>query len=155
MAVVWLAVARSRARPRREGGHHLDEAGLLVVDLVAVDVDHPVVALGQREGDLERGDAVLARVLEVGDGAHRVGPPAHRLLEQLGAAVVRADALLGEGDDLEADDLADALAHLEQRVERDEARIADVDVRAHVQDAVGRVPAEHLGRAVDDVLPGQ
>src|SRR4051812_2934399 len=57
-----------------QGRQHLDEAGLLVVDLVAVGVDQPAVPLGEVDGDLQGPDAVLARVLEVRDGADDVHP---------------------------------------------------------------------------------
>ena len=102
------------------GGQHLDEARLLVVDLVAVDVDAQPVPLGHVDGDVDRAHAVLTGVLEVRDGADDVDPAAGGLLEQLLAAREGADALLRERDELQPDHVADALAHLQQRVEGDE-----------------------------------
>ena len=65
------------------------------------------------------------------------------------------DALLREGDELQVHDVADALAHLDHRVERRERRIGGVDVAPNVQDSVGHLPAEDLLHPLDDVVVGE
>ncbi len=74
------------------------------------------------------------------------------LLEQALAIGEGQDPLLREGDELQIDDIAHAVAHLDHRVERGERRIGGVDVAADMQDAVRNLPAEDLLDAPDDVI---
>ena len=109
-----------QARPGRPRGEHLDEPRLLVVDLVAVGVDAQAVPVGEVDGDLHGAHAVLAGVLEVGDRTDHVDATPGRLGEQLLAVRERADALLGEGHQLQVHHVADPVTDLEESVERDE-----------------------------------
>ena len=87
--MVWLAVTRPAIPPLdRLGDHDLDEAGVVVVGLVAVDVDLQPVVLGQREREAHRLDAVLAGELVVRDRADDVRAVLHRPAHQCRAAVV-------------------------------------------------------------------
>ena len=139
----------------RQCRQHLGEPGLVVVDLVAVRVQHQAVPFGQADGYLQGADAVLPGVLEVRDRAHHVravlGGAGHQFL----AAGKRADALLRERHELQADDVPDLIPDLGQRVQCGQLRVGHVDVAAHVQYAVGRLPAQHLGGPADHVLAGE
>jgi hypothetical protein len=134
------------------GGEHLDEPGLLVVDLVAVSVHPQVVPGGEVDGDLHRPHAVLTGVLVVGDGPHDVDAQAHRLVQQLFAVREGDDPLLRKGDELEGHHVLDPLAHLDERAQRGQARVGDVDVAADVQHAVGDLPPQHLEHPAHHVV---
>ena len=154
--MVWLAVTRPpMPEPDRLRGHHLDEARVVVVGLVAVDVDAQALVGGERHRELDRALAVLARQLEVRDRAHHVDAHVDRAAHQLLAAVERHDALLRKGDQLQLHLVADLLAQLEQRAHRAQLGVADVDVAAHELDAVGQLPAQHGADAALDVVDGQ
>ncbi len=81
----------------RLGRHHLDEARMVVVGLVTVDVDAQAVLVSQRHREPDGLHAVLARQLVVRDPADDVGPDLHRLAHQLAAAVEAENPLLREG----------------------------------------------------------
>ena len=66
------------AAPDRLGHHHLDEPRVVVVGLVAVDVDAQAVLVGQRHRELDRLHAVLAGQLVVRDRRRRRPRPAPR-----------------------------------------------------------------------------
>ncbi|MNO90852.1 hypothetical protein D3C76_823830 [compost metagenome] len=107
-------------------------------------------ALGQVHEELHRADALVAGVLEMRNAAHHIGTHADGFFHQLAAIAVRLDALLGECDDLHVDQMPAFFAHLEHGLERRELRVGDVDVGAHVLDAVGGkglegFPGAHLG----------
>ena len=58
----------------------------------------------------------------------------------------RTNAALREGDDLDGDEVAEALAHLQDRVQILEAElVVDVDMAAHVQRAAGHHLAHEVG----------
>ena len=116
IAVVWLAVTRpDMLRPDRLGHHDLDEPRVVVVGLVAVDVDPQPVLLGQRERETHRLDAVLAGELVVRDAADDVGAELDGLAHELATAVERKDAELRKRDELQVDLAARLLSKLDQR----------------------------------------
>jgi hypothetical protein len=68
--------------------------------------------------------------------AHQVGALGDCLVEQRGGAGRAGDAALREGDDLDADEIAEALADRQHGLEVLEAElVVDVDMAAHVQRA--------------------
>ena len=114
--MVWLAVTRP-CSPRRivSGGHHLEEAALRVVGLVAVQVGGPPVARRQREHRLHVALAVLPGPLEVRDAAHHVGAQLERLDHERLAVRERVDALLREGHELDRHHAPPGLPQLQER----------------------------------------
>ena len=143
------------AAPDRLGRHHLDEAGVVVVGLVAVDVDAQAVLVGQRDRELDRLDAVLAGQLVVRDPADHVRAELDGLAHQLPAAVEAEDPLLRERDELQVDHAAHLLAQVDQRPQRPQLRVAHVDVAADVLHAAGELPAQDLPYPRLHVLVGQ
>ena len=89
------------------------------------------------------------------DRPDHVDAEADRPPHQLLAAFEGVDALLREGDQLEAHLLAQLGPGLEETADRGQLGVADVDVAAHVLDAVGELPAEHRQRPPLDVLDRQ
>ena len=147
--------AAAHPEPDRLRGHHLDEARVIVVGLVAVDVDTQPLVGGQRHRELDRALAVLARELEVRDGAHHVDAHVDRAPHQILASVERHDALLRKRDELQLHLVADLLTQLDERANRAQLRVADVHVAAHELDAVGQLPAQHGADAALDVVDAQ
>ena len=106
------------------------------------------VSRGQLEQEVDLLDAVLAGPLVVGDAADDVAAQAHRLAHQLLAVGERQDAVLGEGDQAQVDQVAHLVAQLQQGAQRDEVRVAHVDVRADEAGALGHLPEDRLARPV-------
>ena len=106
----------------RLGDHRLDEPRVVVVGLVAVDVDEQPVLVGQGHGEPHRVDAVLAGQLVVRDGADDVCAELDRLAHQVRATVEAEDAELRERHDLQLDEAGRLLAELDQGPERRAAR---------------------------------
>ena len=129
---------------------HLDVTREGVVALVAVHV-HQEMALGRDPTQaLDRRGTVGHGPLEMRNATHHVNAHVERRREGafgLGPAQV---AVLGEGDELEIDLVAHQLAHLEQRLDRLQIRVADVDVAANDQRPAGDRPAAQLERPVPD-----
>ena len=113
---------------RCESGHHFDEPGLLVVDLVAVHIDGNTVLFGEVEDDPQRGHAVFGRALIVGDAANNVGSHLECLLEKLRPVAERQDGVLRKGDNLDLDPILDVLAQLKDGFQRCQLWIGDVNV---------------------------
>ena len=113
---------------RCESGHHFDEPGLLVVDLVAVHIDGNTVLFGEVEDYPQRGHAVFGRALIVRDAANNVGSHLECLLEKLGPVAERQDGVLREGDNLDLDPVLDVLAQLKDGFQRRQLWIGDVNV---------------------------
>ena len=89
------------------------------------------------------------------DAADDVGPELDRLAHQRRAAVEGKDALLRERHELQVDQAADFLAQVGESAQRGELRIAHVDMAAHVLDAAGQLPAQHLAYPAPDIVVGQ
>ena len=89
------------------------------------------------------------------DAADDVGAQLDGLAHQLLAAVEAEDALLRERDELEVDQAAHLLAQVDQRAQRGQLGVADVDMAAHVLDAAGELPAQHLPDPGLHVLVGE
>ena len=142
------------AHPQPDGlrGHHLDEARLVVVGLVAVDVDPQPLVGREVEGELDRKLAILARQLVMRDGADHVHPQVDRSAHQVLPAVKGHDPLLGKRHQLQRHLVADLLAQLDEGAHGFQLRVTDVDVAAHELDAVGQLPAEHGTDALLDIL---
>src|SRR5437879_357602 len=65
------------------------------------------------------------------------------------------NTLLWKCDQLQRDLIRKFLSDLEQRAQRGEFRVANVDVAADEEDPVGDLPAEHLGNPALDVFDRQ
>ena len=80
------------------------------------------------------------------EAAQKVGALGDGGVEQGGRARRAQDAALREGDDLDGDEVAEALADLQDLVEVLQAElVVDVDVAAHVQRAAGHDLAHQIG----------
>ena len=128
---------------------------MIVVGLVAVDVDLQAVLVGERHREPDGFHAVLAGQLVVRDAADDVGTQLDGLAHQLPAAVEAQDALLRECDELQVDQAADLLAQVDQRAQRAQLRIAHVDMTADMLDAAGELPAQDLTDPRLHVVVGQ
>lgn len=118
-------------------GQHLEKARVGIVGLVAMDVHQAAGALGQVHEEFHRAHALVAGVFEVRDAADHIRAQANGFLHQLAPILEGLDALLGKGDDLQVDQVGGLLAYLEHGLECGQRRIGDVDVGAHVLDAMG------------------
>ena len=147
--------APTHAEPDRLGRHHLNEARVVVVGLVAVDVDAQPFLGGERHRELDRPLAVFACQLVMRYRADHVDAHVDCPLHQVLAAVERHDPLLRERDQLHRHLVADLLAQLHQGANGAQLRIADVNVAAHELDPVGELPPEHRAHAALDVVDGQ
>ena len=123
------ASARCRLRRRRAGGCRCRHRGApampkMVLEMaVEIAVDADGIEAAQKVGAL-------------GDG----------LVEQLRGARRTRDAALREGHDLDGDEIAEALAHLQYLVKVPETKlVVDVDVAAHVQRAARHHLAHEIG----------
>ena len=145
IAVAWPATTRPlHAVAHRAGRHDLKEARLLVVGLVAVEVDGCAGLLREVEQELDLLDAVLARPFVVGDAADHVAAEAHRLAHQLLAVWERQDAVLRERDQAQVHDVAHLVAQLEQRAEGRQDGIADVHVGTDEAGPLRDLPEDRL-----------
>ena len=130
--------------PDRLGHHHLDKPRMLVVGLVAVDVDLQPVLVGQCHREPDRLHPVLAGQLVVRNAADHVRAEFHRAAHQVLPAVEGQDPLLRERHQLQVDQAADLLAQVGQGPQRAQFRVADVHVAAHVLHPAGQLPAQDL-----------
>ena len=108
-----------------------------IVGLVAMHIDQAAGALGQVHEELHRADALIAGVFEMRNAADHVSAHADRFFHQLATVAERLDAFLRERDDLQVNQMTAFLAHFEHGFERGELRVGDVNVGAHVLNAVG------------------
>jgi hypothetical protein len=109
----------------------------------------------QVEQEVDLLDTVLAGPFVVRDPADHVAPESHRLAHQALAVGERQDPVLGEGDESEVDDVGDLVAELEERPERDEVRVAHVDVAADEPGPLSDLPEDGFAGPRLDVLVGQ
>ena len=132
------ALQASGFRPRR------DLAKLEAAErprIVQVDIDADAVPLGDREDRVEMAGHVVVDAGRI-ESADEIGALADRVVEKIGDAGARDDAALRERDDLDVDQVADRLAHLEQRMQTVELNlVVDVDMRAKRHRAVATRPA--------------
>ena len=91
----------------------------------------------------------------MGDASHHVRAFLDGLLHELLAMREREDAFLREGDELQRHEWRDLLAHLQQCMQRGEARIGHIHMAAHVLNAVPRHHAQRVQGTVLDVLHGE
>ncbi|MNF84315.1 hypothetical protein D3C84_666690 [compost metagenome] len=108
-----------------------------VVGFVAMHVHQATAAFGQVHEELHRADALIAGVFEMRNATYHVGAHADRFFHQFATIAVGLDAFLRECDDLQVDQVPAFLAYFEHRLERGQLRVGDVDVGAHMLDAVG------------------
>ena len=82
----------------------LESLGLLVVDLIAVDVDQLSVLFRELDAEVDRIDRVFTGEFKVRDRADAVRAHPDGVLHELLAVRIAHDALLRKGDDLDVDD---------------------------------------------------
>ena len=142
--------AAVQAEPLRLGGERLDVARQRVVGLVAMHVDHQA-ALGRDVAQhLDRARAVLHGALEMRNAADDIDALVERALQVL-RRVGRAEiAVLRERDELQVDVGRDLLLHVEQRIDRDEPVVADVDMAADREQALDDREVAVAQRALGD-----
>ncbi|MCY1425536.1 hypothetical protein D9M71_413250 [compost metagenome] len=136
-------------------GERLDMPRQRVVRLVAVHVDAQAALGGQFAEDAHRFGAVGHRPLEVRDATDHLDAQVQRALEVVQRAGAAQQAVLREGDQLQVQPGFDLLLHVQQRLHRQQARIADIDVAADRQQALGHRPVAVLQGALDQRLLGQ
>ena len=141
--------------PHRPGGDDLQEARLLVVRLVAVEVDRGAGLAGEVEQEVDLLHAILARPLVMRYAPDDIAAETHRLPHQLLAVREGQDAVLGECDQPELDEVANLVAQFDQRSQRRQGRVADVDMRPDQAGPLGDLPQDRLAGSRLDVLMGQ
>src|SRR5450432_1247897 len=105
---------------------------MVVVGLVAVNVDAQPELLRKGKSELHRLDAVFASQLVMRNAADDVSAEFDRLAHEFTTAVERHDAELRKRDELQIDLAARLFTNLDQRPQRSEVRVTDVDVTSHV-----------------------
>ncbi|MEU7387863.1 hypothetical protein [Streptomyces tanashiensis] len=126
----------------------LGGAGLAAV--VEVQVDALAVAFGEAEDGVELAGRVAVEAHRV-EAADEVGAVGQRGVEELGDAGRGDDPGLREGDELDAEPVAERLADVEEGVQVVEAGVGvDVDVGADVSGAEGDHPAGEGGGPLGD-----
>ena len=134
-----VAGGHARAHVAAAGffSQHLEKARVRVVGFVAMHIHQATGALGQVHEELHRTHALIAGVFEMRNAADHVGAHVDRFFHQVPAVAVRLDALLGECDDLQVDQITAFLAHFEHGFKGGQLRIGDIDVGAYMLDAMG------------------
>ena len=84
--------------------------------IVQVDIDADTMPLGDRKDRVEVSRHIVVDAGRI-EPADKIGAIADRVVEQIGNAGTRDNAALRERDDLDVDQVAGSLAHLEQRVQ--------------------------------------
>ncbi len=138
-----------------QGRQRLDEAGLLIIDLVTVHIHQNLILLGKIEHIVQTFDPVFPGKLEMGDGTDHVGTQLEGLFQQRLAVRVGEDPLLREGDDLQLHPLLHLFPHLQHRLESDQIGIGDIDMGTDELDTVGDLPLQRLDGAPFHILVGQ
>ena len=124
--------------------HHLGEARVGVVDLVAVGVDQEAALLRLVEDQLEAGDARLPRRFVVRDAADHVRSHVEGAEEEFRATGVGVDTILGKGDDLQVDPVAHLVLDLQQGLHRELVLVRGVGVGADEACPLGDLPIDRL-----------
>ncbi len=133
-------------------GQGLDVARQRVVAFVAVHVHHQPALGGDGAQHAHRLGTLLRGALEMRDAADHVHPEVERALEVGQRARRPQQAVLREGDELQVQVGLDPLAHVQQRLHRQQAVVAHVHVGADRQQALGHRPVAIRQRALDQGL---
>ncbi len=113
--------------------------------VVQMDVDAHAAAFGDGKDRIEMAVEIAVDAHWI-ESAQKVGALGDGRIQQVGRARRAQDAALREGDDLDGDEIAEALAHFQDLVEVLESElVVDVDVAAHVQRAAGQDLAHQVG----------
>ncbi|VXA81002.1 hypothetical protein AERO9A_420397 [Aeromonas salmonicida] len=127
-----------------QGRQCLDKAGLLVIDLVTMNIHQNLILLGKIEDVMQTFDPVFPGELEMGYGTNHIGSQPERLFQQGLAVGIREDPLLREGDDLQLDPLLHLLPHLQHGFQGHQIGVGDIHMGADKLDAVGHLPFQGL-----------
>ena len=147
--------ARAEAETPGLIGERFDVARQRVVALIAMQVDHQPALGRDLAQSLHRSRAVGHRALEMRDAADYVDAEVERALQVRRGGRRAEIAVLRKGDELQVEIGRDLLLHLEQRFDRQQPVVADVDVRAHRQQTLGDGEVAIAQRAFGDRLVGQ
>ena len=112
---------------------------MVVIGLVAVDVDAQTVLLGQREGEQDRLDAVLARQPVVRDPADDVRAECDRLRISAAPSSYAKMPCCGNATICRSTRPARLLPQLDQRSQCAQVGITDIDMRTHVLHSAGEL----------------
>ena len=113
--------------------------------VVQMDVDADAAAFGDGEDRIEMAVEVAVDADGI-EAAQKVGALGDGGVQQLSGARRAQNAALREGHDLDRDQVAEALAHLQDLVEIAQPElVVDVDMAAHVQGAAGHHLAHQIG----------
>ena len=147
--------AAVQAEPLRLRRKRLDVARQRIVGLVAMHVDAQA-ALGRDVAQhLDRARAVLHRALEMRNAADHVDALVERAVEILRGRRRAEIAVLRKRDELQVDIGRDLLLHVEQRIDRGEPIVADIDMAADREQALRDREIAIAQRALGDRLGRQ
>ena len=145
MADHHLALHSERHRARADLLHR---EGAERAEIVEVDIDADAAPFRHAEDDVEMAVEITIEARRI-EAADEIGAEADRRIQKLRRAGARKDTALREGDELDVDDVAIVLAHLQDRLQRLQPdRAVHHDVAAHLERAVGDAQLELLAGAL-------
>ncbi|MNN25578.1 hypothetical protein D3C81_1390560 [compost metagenome] len=133
-------------------GQGFDVARQRVVRFVAMHVDHQPPLTGEFAQQAHGFRAVRHGALEMRDAAHHVDAHGDRALQIVEGAGTAQDAVLRERHQLQIEIRRHLPLDVEQRFDGQQARVADIDVRADGQQATRHGPVAVLQGAVHQCL---
>ena len=110
------ACAVAVAMGQRRHGFH--KARLFIINLIAVNIDQPVIAVSQRKGFMQRLDAIFAGEFVVRNGADDICAQPQGFFQQSFAVGIGENALLGKRHYLNRDPRCHLRFQLQHRFQR-------------------------------------
>ena len=130
----------------REG---FDVARQRIVGLVAVHVHRTPPLRRQLAQNADRFGAIGHRALEMRNAADHLDAHRQRALQVVEGARATQHAVLRERDQLQVEVGLHLLAHVQERLHREQPRVADVDMRANREQALRHRPVAIAKRTLD------
>ncbi len=115
-------------------------------------VHHQAALGGEFAQQFDALRTLFRSALEMRNAADHIDAQIERALELAHALRIAQYAVLREGHQLHVDVGRDLLLHLQQRFDRQQARVADIDVAANCQQALGHCPVAISHCAIDQRL---
>jgi hypothetical protein len=137
------------------GSDNFEEAGLVVVDFVAMEVEGAIVLFGEFKDAMDRANAIFAGHLVVGDAADDIGSETKGFFEESFIFRMAVETVLGEGDDLDGDPVTNLVADFEEGLEGGEGWFADIGMGADKEGTLLGLEAEGLEGTVLDIGEGE